>query len=68
MAGLVAKAAKRFARSINPPVTFGKPVSNASSSPRCTDEDIQQQHSKAGKKTTADILFSPLLPVDANKK
>ena len=69
VAGLVAQAAKRFARSINPPVSFGKPLSNASSSPRGAEEDAQDHgKSKSARKHTADILFAPLSPVDSNKK
>ena len=32
IAGLVAQAARRFSRSINPPVTFGKPLPTSTSS------------------------------------
>lgn len=60
IAGLVAQAARRFSKSINPPVTFGKPLSNASSSPTGSGSGEGVVH-KHHKKTRVDILFSPLL-------
>lgn len=65
VAGLVAKAAKRFMWSINPPITFGKQSSSPSlGSPRLTGETEHQRRSSAThKKKTHEILFSPLMPI-----
>jgi hypothetical protein len=69
VAGLVAQAAKRFIRSINPPMTFGKQAGSPSGdSPRLTSDSDHNQHKSATtKKKTHQILFSPLMPVDDNK-
>jgi hypothetical protein len=58
--GLVAQAARRFSKSINPPVTFGKPLSTSSSSPTNSGSGEGVVH-KHHKKTRADFLFGPLL-------
>jgi hypothetical protein len=80
VAGLVAQAAKRFMRSINPPVTFGKPLhpdqsrqatgsSYGGSHPSSTGSTGGQKkvHHKMSRGHRQSYLFAPLAPDEPEK-
>ena len=71
IAGLVTQAARRFSRSINPPVSFGKPVSSGSSAGQTTssggDGETTSKPKVGSKRSTTDYLFSPLMPEEPQK-